>query len=77
MNVKIFIDHMGSQMGASRSEIYTKFWFGREHLVEFCQNYSYLRQINSRYHLSTLEITCSTKKQKIFFKHLKALCPGT
>ena len=30
--------------------------------------------MNGRYHLSTLQITCWTKKQKIFFKHLKALC---
>ena len=32
--------------------------------------------MNGRYHLSTLQITCWTKKQKIFFKHLKALCAG-
>ena len=30
--------------------------------------------MDSRYHLSTLEIVSWAKKQKIFFKHLKALC---
>ena len=29
--------------------------------------------MDSRYHLSTLEIMSWAKKQKIFFKHLKAL----
>ena len=30
--------------------------------------------MDSRYHLSTLVIMSWAKKQKIFFKHLKALC---
>ena len=43
---------------------------------KFCQNWLGLRQINCRYHLSTFEITLWAKNPKIFFKHLKALCPG-
>ena len=42
--------------------------------LKFCQKWLDLRQISSRYHLSTLEITSWSKNPKIFFKPLKALC---
>ena len=42
--------------------------------LKFCQKWLDLRQISSRYHLSTLEITSWSKNPKIFFKSLKALC---